>query len=85
MVCMVCALLFQEQLVMLVCTRFGEVSPKDPCVVCHVQNKQSMHGRLVVECKQCKKRTCLKCRKKLTRLDCPACRSPLELCHATRS
>ena len=79
------AKLCEEGLCLMCYTMFGEVSPEDPCVVCQVEDKRIMHRRLVVECKQCKKHTCLECCEKLTRLDCPACRSPLELCHATRS
>jgi len=60
-------------------TMFDRESPEDPCVVCQ-EDQLSMHGRLVVECKLCKKHTCMKCRQKQYVVgfnrDCPACRCP---------
>jgi len=83
-ICLVCHNRFAGAAVDGVClrcyTKFEGVSPEDPCVVCQVENKESMHGRLVVECKQCRKHTCLQCRKKQwdvgKKYDCPACRRP---------
>jgi hypothetical protein len=60
-------------------TMFDRESPEDPCVVCQ-EDQLNMHGRLVVECKQCKKHTCMKCRQEQYVVgfnhDCPACRCP---------
>lgn len=58
-------------------TMFECRSPEDPCVVCQ-EDEQRMHGRLVVECPQCKKHTCMVCREKQVNVgrnwNCPACR-----------
>lgn len=54
------------------------VAPEEPCVVCQVEDKLELHGRLLVACLDCKKYTCIACRDKHGKVDrslkCPACR-----------
>jgi hypothetical protein len=67
--CPVCQLRFSgsplEDRVCLNCyvTR-DTAAPEEPCVVCQVENKFELHGKMLVACAQCKKHTCLACRDK---------------------
>jgi hypothetical protein len=55
------------------------VAPEEPCVICQVENKYELHGKMLVACNRCKKHTCVACRDKQYkanggRFTCPACR-----------
>jgi hypothetical protein len=82
--CPVCQLRFSgaplEDGVCLNCYATREtVAPEEPCVVCQVENKFELHGKMLVACAQCKKHTCLACRDKQFKVarsySCPACRN----------
>jgi hypothetical protein len=60
-------------------------APEEPCVVCQVENKFELHGKMLVACAQCKKHTCVACRDKHFKVarsySCPACRRECGISH----